>query len=268
MPQGDKAGFSVFWNEFGTGPHPALLLHCALAHSKVWARLAHYLEDDLLMIAPDMLGHGKSAAPDLTGSLNDQIFAVSSAFLTDPAHLIGHSFGATVALRIAIEFPERVRSLTLIEPVLFAAAKESDSNALHTYLAEELPFSEAMSAEDLQAAAQAFTRIWSDARAWSHMSDQERSQMANLMPFIQATQSPLFDDTAGLLAPGRLEAIQCPVLLVRGSETNAIIPAIHTALARRIAHAECRVVAQAEHMVPITHPQAVAEHIKPMLHAI
>jgi lipase len=41
-----------------------------------------------------------------------------------PVHLIGHSFGATVALRLAIEAPERVASLTLIEPVLFAAAPD------------------------------------------------------------------------------------------------------------------------------------------------
>ena len=43
-------------------------------------------------------------------------------FITDPIDVIGHSFGATVALRLAVEQPEKVRSLTLIEPVFFAVA--------------------------------------------------------------------------------------------------------------------------------------------------
>ena len=48
--------------------------------------------------------------------------------LQSAAPRYSHSFGATVALRLATLFPDRVRSLTLVEPVFFAAAKAIAQN--------------------------------------------------------------------------------------------------------------------------------------------
>lgn len=268
MPEGLRAGVPVYWREFGHGPQPALLLHCALAHSKVWTRFAGHLADELSMVAPDMLGHGRSAAPDMSRSVNDQIFEASAAFLEKPSHLIGHSFGATIALRLAIEMPDSVRSLTLIEPVLFAAARTSDPQALQTYLAEAQSFADPMSAGDWPAAAAHFTQIWGGGQTWDQLSEVEQSRLASQMPFIATTQAPLFEDTAGLLVPGRLEIIACPVVLIRGGDSNPVMSAIHTTFARRIPHAVDQIVPHASHMAPITHPKAVADHVKEMLHAI
>ena len=38
----------------------------------------------------------------------------------EPMDVVGHSFGGSIALRLALEMPELVKSLTLIEPVCFA----------------------------------------------------------------------------------------------------------------------------------------------------
>ena len=57
MPERRVNGRAVAWREAGTG-QPALLIHCALAHSGAWsgvmARLAHRLD----MRAMDLPGHG------------------------------------------------------------------------------------------------------------------------------------------------------------------------------------------------------------------
>ncbi|WP_084066187.1 alpha/beta fold hydrolase [Marivita hallyeonensis] len=261
----DKGGFPVFLRRFGEGPEPAVLMHCALAHSKAWGRLAQLLSDRLTMVAPDMPGHGRSAAWDNRCDIHDQVTAIAKDCLGDGAHLIGHSFGATVALRVAMEEPDRVRSVTLIEPVLFAAARNSEPAALKTYIVEEAGFSTALQTEDWDTAAQEFTRVWGDGRAWDSLSEKERAAFANQMHFIRDTEAILLHDSAGLLKPDGLENITCPTCLIRGSETNPIIPAIHAALAARIPKATDAVIQGAGHMVPITHPEAVAARIDALL---
>ncbi|MFP7569702.1 alpha/beta fold hydrolase [Marivita sp. S2033] len=264
---GVKAGFPVYWRTFGDGEEPALLLHCGLAHSGAWARLAALLADRLTMIAPDMPGHGHSGDWDPAYDLHDQITAIARDCLGQGGHVIGHSFGATVALRLAIEMPERVCSLTLIEPVLFAAAKESDPMVFQRYLETMQGVNHAMDREDWAEAARLFTALWGDGRSWDTLSDKERRTFAEQVPFVRQTEGHLEDDGAGLLDAGRLEGIACPVMLLRGAETLPIISAVHATLQRRIPVAHEHVIGGAGHMAPITHPEPVARRIKALLDA-
>lgn len=258
-------GFPVYTRSFGTGPEPALLLHCALAHSKIWTPLATRLTDRLSMIAPDMPGHGRSAPWDGRSDLHDQVTAIARDCLGDGGHVIGHSFGATVALRLALEVPEKVHSLTLIEPVLFAAARESDEAVFQTYLDTSRGFGRALEQEDWVTAAADFIEIWGDGRPWAALSDKERAQFAAQMPIIRETEPCLVEDANGLLSAGRPEAIRCRTRLIRGARSEPVIAAIHATLARRIPGAIDNVVAGAGHMVPITHPDAVAALIDDLI---
>jgi len=69
------------------------------------------------VLVPDRPGHGLSADPgrpddpELDGELVAELIG-------DGAHLVGHSFGGCVALAAAVRHPERVHSLTLIEPAM------------------------------------------------------------------------------------------------------------------------------------------------------
>ena len=256
-----KGGFPVFTRSFGTGAKPALLLHCALAHSKVWTPLATRLSNDLTMIAPDMPGHGRSAAWDQRSDLHDQVTAITRDCLGSGGHVIGHSFGATVALRLAMEEPEKVHSLTLIEPVLFAAARDSDLAVFKSYIAKSQGFGAALAKEDWSSAAADFIGIWGDGRPWADLSGKEQITFSQLMPFIRETEPCLVEDANGLLTPGRPENITCPTRLIRGARTEPIVEAIHRTLEHRIPGAVDTIVDGAGHMVPITHPDDVARII-------
>lgn len=256
-----KAGFPVFTRSFGTGPQPAVLLHCALAHSGAWTPLAARLSDDLSMIAPDMPSHGRSAAWDHRSDLHDQVTAIARECLGAGGHVIGHSFGATVALRLAMETPEAVRSLTLIEPVFFAAARESDPDVFQAYHETSRGFGAALVETDWVSAAAAFFTVWGDGRPWNALSEKEQTAFCTKMPFIAETEPCLFEDDKTLLEPGRLERITCQTRLIRGSKTEPVIEAIHRTLERRIPNAVDVIVDGAGHMVPITHPDQVARII-------
>ena len=187
----------------------------------------------------------------------------SGGFLKRPMHLIGHSFGATVALRLALERPDMVRSLTLIEPVFFAVARDTAAYADHTQ--EFQPFVDAMECGGHEAAAQAFTDVWGMGADWATMPAEMRAYLTKRIGLIPVTVPTLYDDSAGMAAAGRLEGLACPVLLVEGAGSPGIVAAINDALAARLPDVQRVKVEGASHMVPITHSAQVAAAISGFL---
>ena len=113
----------------GRGPRPAVAIHCSLAHSGAWRGLSKALGDMLTLTAFDLPGHGRSGdwGPE-DGEVQTLTTRIAETFVTaPPMDIIGHSFGATAALRLAMERPDLVRSLVLYEPVFFAAALQKDA---------------------------------------------------------------------------------------------------------------------------------------------
>ena len=262
MPTALRGGTETFWRVWGEGTPQHLMLHCTLAHSGAWAGLAERLGFSAL--AFDMPGHGKSGPPDPGRDYQAQCLDVAMDFLTGGAmDLVGHSFGATVALRLAAERPDLVRRLVLIEPVFFAAAKGSPIYDAH--LAELLPFTKALAAGKPERAAEYFTGIWGAGVAWGDMREAQRQALAAQIHIIPAQDAALFQDNAGLLAPGRLEGVRAPVLLLEGGRSPAIVGAIAEVLAKRLPNARRHIVDGASHMLPITHPDAAAAVIAPFL---
>ena len=73
----------------------------------------------LRVIAPDLLGHGDSGAPDdlelyRVEAMADQVAALADALDCETFHLVGYSMGGRVALTLGCARPRRLRSLTLI----------------------------------------------------------------------------------------------------------------------------------------------------------
>lgn len=268
MPISEMAGHSTYWTRYGQGARPALMIHCGLAHSGAWARLAGELSGALDMVAFDLPGHGRSAdwpegeAREIQAACVD----IAAGFLDRPTDIIGHSFGATVALRLAAERPGSVRSLTLIEPVFFAVAFRDDPAMQPRYEAEHAGFRAALKAGEGALAAEAFNRIWGQ-RPWADLPEEMRTQMARQMRIIAATHPALCEDLAGLLAPGRLEAVDIPALLIEGSESPAIMAAICEGLSARLPRASRAVILGAGHMVPLTHTRQTGAEILRFLQA-
>src|ERR1700755_2392164 len=102
------------YDEAGTG-RPLVLLHAGIADRSMWSdHLAPLAAAGYRAIAPDLPGFGES--PEGPGPLAP--WADVLAFLDElgigEAALVGDSFGAAVALRVAVVAPERARALTLI----------------------------------------------------------------------------------------------------------------------------------------------------------
>src|SRR5258705_7115874 len=110
-----------------------IALHCSLGSGRQWAALAEELGGDYQMIAPDISGYGDNPGPlILPTSLAEEVELLGDRLreANGPIHLVGHSYGGAVAFKIATDSPlaSRVRSLTLIEPVLPTILLENGSD--------------------------------------------------------------------------------------------------------------------------------------------
>ncbi|MEL6608862.1 MAG: alpha/beta fold hydrolase [Pseudomonadota bacterium] len=241
---------------------PVLLIHCALAHSGAWAGVMAGLRDHACT-AFDLPGHGQSPGWDAARDYQAQCVAWAADLIDGPAHVVGHSFGGTVALRLAVEQPGKVARLTLIEPVYFAAVQGHDRAAFDAHEAAFAPIVADYQAGDMAAMAQKFTAMWGTGQRWEDIPTEARAALAAQMPLIVAQGAGITDDSGGVMNPGVLERVTCPVTLIRGAQTQAIVPAIHAALRARLPQAQEHVLEGAGHMSPMTHPRAVARLIRP-----
>lgn len=255
------AGVPTHSRVFGQGAVQAMALHCSLAHLGAWSEFAKHLPG-LSITAPDLLGHGRSGdwdgRDDFHSAATRQAMALLAQMGGGPVHLIGHSFGATVALRMALEDPERIASLTLFEPVLFCAARSADASVFDAHLAGHESFATALRGGDVAAAAEAFQAIWGRGERFDSLPAPQRAYITQRIGLIEAQNAALLDDAAGMLAYGRLEGLGVPVLLAQGADSPPVIDAINTELARRLPQVRRATIAGAGHMLPITHAAGCA----------
>ncbi|UWR23130.1 alpha/beta fold hydrolase [Sulfitobacter sp. S190] len=258
--------FHIHTRLFEGAPRRALAIHCTLGHAGAWRGVAKELQGDLSLLAMDLPSHGKSDAWDREGDLHSFCTARAKGVMDDaPMDLIGHSFGATVALRIAAENPGRVRSLTLIEPVFFAVAMLDDPALGDAYTSANRAFADAFESGDMREAARVFNRDWGDGTPWDALPEKMRDAMARLIHFVPASGPMLYKDNAGLLQPGVLSGVDMPTLLIDGGASPEISGAINMSLCARMPNTTRVTVPGAGHMAPVTHPADVAAAIAALL---
>ena len=115
-------GRTFAYQDAGSGT-PIVLAHCSGGTHAVWSPVVATLRHRYRVLAPDLVGYGRSEPWPVNARLHPwsdlgAILALAS-HAERPVHLVGHSYGGTVALEAARILGPRVKSLTLIEPVAF-----------------------------------------------------------------------------------------------------------------------------------------------------
>lgn len=242
---------------------PLALIHCALGRAASWRPFLNALGGPVSPLLIELPGHGLAEDYDESRDFTDQ--AVELALDEMPSHavpLIGHSFGAAVALRIAVERPYRVSSLTLVEPVFFAAAK---GRAVHDKMMRDLaPFISKIEAGSTATASRAFHDLWGEG-SWDDLAHEDRTYIMSRIGLVTKGHSLIMEDRPNLLAPGRLEDLDMPVTFVDGGDSHPVIAEIISALGDRIPDADWVTVPDARHMLPMTHPARLVEATKDRL---
>ena len=116
MSYAEINGLALYHEEHGAG-EPLVLLHGGIGASEVWAASVPALAAGRRVITVDLQGHGHTA--DIDRPLRPEHLAGDVAALIEHlglerADVMGYSLGGGVALRTAIQHPERVRRLVLV----------------------------------------------------------------------------------------------------------------------------------------------------------
>jgi len=252
-----------FFREAGSGSG-VVCLHSNASSSGQWRGLMEALAPKFRVLAADSYGAGKSPAwpMDRTMWLRDEVRLLEPVFerAGNPFALVGHSYGAAVALIAAIAQPHRVRALALYEPTLFAlvdaeSPSPNDADGIRNTVASGVG---ALEAGNQAGAARFFIDFWMGAGSWDQMPEQRRGPVAASVVNIRGWAHALFREPTPLKAFAELRV---PVLYMIGQSSPMSSGAVARLLTRVLPHVEVVELPGLGHMGPVTHPEAVNELI-------
>ncbi len=270
MPSIEIGGARVAYAETGSGD-TVLLLHSSASSGGQWRSLTESLHAVYRCLAPDLYGYGDTDAWPGEGPLDlAEEAALADAVVAEsdsPIHLVGHSYGGAVALRFALQQPERLRSLTLIEPVAFhllrSATADAADRGLFGAVAEVAGVvSKATATGDYRGGMAHFVDYWNGDGAWSRTKPDLRAALARWTPKVALDFWATMTESTPRAAYRRITA---PTLILRGTESPAPTQRIAELVAEALPRSRLRTIDGAGHMLPLTHREAVnaavAEHL-------
>jgi 3-oxoadipate enol-lactonase len=231
----------------GHGGPTVVLLHGLGSSSSDWPEQLPALEPCYRVCAVDLPGHGGS--PLIPGPLTIERMAgdVAAALgdLGGPAHVVGLSLGACVALRLALQAPGAVRSLTLVNPfarVRPCGPRDLARLALRMILLGVAPMD--------TVAAHVARRLF----PWPEQHALYTAAVASLAGTPRRAYLAAMWALARFDARGQVAAIRQPTLVVSGDRDTSVPLAAKLALAAAIPHARLLVIPASGHATPHDQP--------------
>ncbi|GAA1791091.1 alpha/beta fold hydrolase [Planosporangium flavigriseum] len=237
----------------GRGRTPILFLHGVGMSRSAWDRLVPSFEDDFALCLPDLRGHGGSEAASPDTTLAD-LAADMAPLLAEPAHVVGLSLGAMVATQLALDWPDRVRSLCLVSSVCNRSAAQREAVGERYRQARE----------EMDTAARAAVARWFSPD-WlaldSALADELLEQLKSNDRESYLSCYRIFATADALLWP-RLGEITAPVLAITGADDGGSTPDMSRLLASTVRRGRAMVVPGVRHLLPLEAPEVLAHHLR------
>ena len=244
-------GARINYERTGEGM-PVIFLHAGVADSRLWGPQVDAFAKHFDVIRPDMRGFGKSELPPGPWSPRADLLALVDALQLKPAHLIGCSMGGSLAIDFALDHPERVSKLVIVDGGVSGQPEKPE----YDYLGAEVDAAD--KAGDHVALNQAEMHLWLDGpyRAKGYVRQELRDLFLEMnggniendwdsAPIENRLEPPAFE---------RLSEITAPTLVIVGDKDLA--PVLETAdlLASSIRGARKHVIRDAAHLPSLEHP--------------
>jgi 3-oxoadipate enol-lactonase len=244
-------GARIHYERSGSGM-PVVMLHAGVADSRMWELQAREFSKHFDVVRPDRRGFGKSEIPPGRWSPHDDVLALMEELKLKPAHVIGCSMGGSLAIDFALDHPERVSKLVIVD----GGPNGQPDDPRFDSLFDEVEAAD--KAGDHQAVNEAEMRLWLDGpyRPQGYVREPLRKLFLDMNGANMAVDwaaSPI--QTLDPPAFERLGEISAPTLIVVGDKD--LVPVLETAdlLAYSIKGARKVVIHDAAHLPNLEHPE-------------
>ena len=269
----DVAGISIAYLDEGQGP-TVVLAHCSSGNHRMWSALIRHLVTSHRVLAPDLIGYGQSGRwPEgrpYEADADVRVLGAVAGKADGAIYIVGHSYGAAMALEVARMLGERVRGMTLIEPVSFHLL-QAGACAAEARIIEDVSrrINAAMAVGDRRSASAAYMGFWLGRFRWWLAPKKLKDPVIETVDKVAMEFAALESQVASDLWPYR--AIGAPTLLVYGEKTRAPAKAVVHILEKTLLHTRTVAVSGAGHMSPFTHRDQInaliLDHIARVEHA-
>ncbi|MEP1353445.1 MAG: alpha/beta hydrolase [Tateyamaria sp.] len=255
--------FSSHINEHSNSPIVAL--HSPASSSGQWRQLTADLEGRFDVFAFDLPGYGRlpltadssqSGAACTAAPVIREIEKIGRA-----VHLLGHSYGGGIAIKVALMRPDLVKSLTLYEPAAFHFLK--NGNGLDKRLFQQIAslsaqVSRAAANDNIPAGMRDFVDFWNGAGFWDALSMVARDRFSSMIFSVMADFVHGLSETWELVDLVRLAM---PTLVMTGLESPELSQHVAIAIAKALPNARIALLPELGHMAPIFQPEWVNDRI-------
>lgn len=237
------------------GPGPVVvLLHGFPLSRAMWKGQESEVGSVYRVIAPDLRGHGETAAPDgvytIDGMADDVMETLDALQIREPVVLGGLSLGGYVALSAALRYPDRFRALILMDTRAGADAPEAARGRL-------------ASADQVDATGKNDDVVEGMlARLFSPFTRQNRAHLIDFAHklMVKTSARAVAGALRGMAArPDRthdLARITMPTLVLVGADDVITPPEEARVLAEALPRARLEVIPDAGHLAPLENPAA------------
>jgi esterase len=252
----------LYFNEYGSG-FPIIIVHGLLGTSDNWITVAKKLSDEYSVFNVDVRNHGRS--PHLPEMNYPAMAADLKAFMENQwihkAHLIGHSMGGKLVMQFALDYPDVVEKLVVVDiaPKTYPGGHEHILEAL-----ESIDLNDVASREEVEA-------------ELTKRLDEPKSVIQFLMKNLHFDRvlknyswkmnlSAIIDhyeEISGAIESG--ESFMGPSLFISGGNSKYILPKDEPGIKKLFPKAEFQVIENAGHWVHAEKPEEIYKILKEFL---
>lgn len=251
---------------------PIVFIHGSWDDHHSWLPVAIQVSSQIKnpIIIYDRRGHSASTPDKEQGSIsqdvNDALLLVNVLGF-DKAHFIGHSYGANIALQLAIQYPEKAESIVLYEPPAFGLLKgipqyKEDMTEIKTEMAKAKALLEKGEIE--KGTIHFIEKVAFGVGSWENIFDERaRSTMiASYRTWLDQSNDPERLN----IQPQKLNGFRGEITIISGNASLPIYPAVTKELFKKVTTVELEIIDGAGHGGLLSHSQEtssiIIKHLK------
>jgi len=231
----------LHYTEQGSGP-PLLVLHGLFGAGNNWSQIGKALAADYRVIQVDLRNHGQSFHDDLMDypAMASDVWALMDHLQLEKSHILGHSMGGKVAMECALQHPDRVDKLIVVDiaPVAYDSRHHAVFDGIRSVELAHLQ-------QRKDAETQLSRHIQDPIVVQFLMKGLHRTPAGFQWRFNAAILELHYANL--IAAPAATGQFNGPTLFIKGMLSDYILPDHKAAIAQRFPNAQAKLIAGAGH---------------------